>query len=217
MLPTPTSSESMRPLRGEIEELLGLANVGLALRFRQQLQELLQGDAAAVRLGLELLHLRVAEGVGSLRQSQAEAQQAEYRIEHFARRHLCPAPNVAVPNHAPEVAELQDLEQTNPAGGESIRTGRIPEMHAAILPRQATPSLRAEIAPFELPTDRIQRHEMGQCKPCLFWFHNLCRRGQQCSFCHLRHTKAEVMAHRPRAYLRRQLAEGKLLLPKEAD
>jgi len=40
-----------------------------------------------------------------------------------------------------------------------------------------------------LPSVGSQGHDEGLCKPCLFWLSNICRKGEECCFCHMPHKR----------------------------
>mmetsp|Transcript_6077 Transcript_6077/g.13466 ORF Transcript_6077/g.13466 Transcript_6077/m.13466 type:complete len:447 (-) Transcript_6077:155-1495(-) len=47
-----------------------------------------------------------------------------------------------------------------------------------------------------LPADP-EEHRRGLCKPCLYWYQGLCRKGESCTFCHLTHEEQQIRRVRP--------------------
>lgn len=63
------------------------------------------------------------------------------------------------------------------------------------------------------PSVGSQRHHEPGCRPCLYFYRGLCHRGQECSYCHLPHSQAEVARIRPAKRTRLRLLAGLPLLP----
>lgn len=49
----------------------------------------------------------------------------------------------------------------------------------------------------ELPSYGSAGHYAGDCKPCLYYYRQLCRKGHRCDFCHIAHDEDSVKRVRP--------------------
>lgn len=59
-----------------------------------------------------------------------------------------------------------------------------------------------------VPTVGSRSHASGTCKPCLFWYQDLCHKGWRCSFCHIPHNLKTVSKVRPSKKTRNLLQQG---------
>jgi len=50
-------------------------------------------------------------------------------------------------------------------------------------------------------------HYVGACKPCLFWYHQMCLKGERCDYCHILHNQDDVKKVRPSKATRTLLQE----------
>lgn len=58
-----------------------------------------------------------------------------------------------------------------------------------------------------LPSYGSSGHYVGACKPCLFWYHQMCLKGHRCDYCHILHNQDEVKKVRPSKATRTLLLE----------
>jgi hypothetical protein len=59
-----------------------------------------------------------------------------------------------------------------------------------------------------VPTFGSTGHASGTCKPCLFWYQDLCHKGWRCNFCHIPHNPKTVSRVRPSKKTRSLLQQG---------
>lgn len=52
-------------------------------------------------------------------------------------------------------------------------------------------------------------HEAQMCKPCIFHYHGLCKKGEECNQCHLRHNARQLRRAQP-SRLKRESLRGRL-------
>lgn len=70
-----------------------------------------------------------------------------------------------------------------------------PSPSGASVTHSAPPASPARLS--QPGTPLAQCHELGTCKPCLYFNSGLCHKGSACTFCHLQHSRKRIFCVRP--------------------
>jgi len=110
--------------------------------------------------------------------------------------------SLKIKNRGLELKDIQWRDQCSSSSGAGQSDGALepaPEAPAAappalLAPSEALPSETEPLAPLEgLPSRGSALHKVGRCRPCLLLYEAIgCTLGDQCSFCHSKHSKREI-------------------------